>query len=188
MYTYAAILHIHPPSTHPPFTDSLSAPTIIPESDALVAIGCLENVTYNCRADEDDIFWELNGRQIEGEMAITRYRNANIFVEDQSGGDMSSTLTVTLEGRQVLGSDPVPVLCYAFSDAEFNATPGKMFYIIQFGEVVFSFGSRLVTVNIDRCCTFFACTPCASRPVPYVFFMCRCSISPGKPAAELPIR
>ena len=77
-------------------------------------------------------------------MAITRYRNACIFVEDRSGGDMSSTLTVTLEGRQALGSDPVPVLCYALSEAEFYASPGKTFYIIQFGEVFFSFDGRLV--------------------------------------------
>jgi len=126
-----------------PITDSLSAPTIDPPSDALVAIGSSDNVTYNCRADEDAILWELNGRQIQGQMTITMYRNAHIFVEDQSEEDMSSTLTVTLEGRQILGSDPVSVLCLTFSEADFYTSRGETFNIIQFGEGLFSFCDRL---------------------------------------------
>ena len=138
-----------PPPT--PTTDSLRAPTILPPNDTLVAIGSPENVTYNCTAGEGDIFWELNGGQIRGEMARAVYRNAHIFVEDQSGGDMPSTLTVTLEGRQNLGSDPVPVLCLTFSEADFYTSRGETFYIIQFGEGFFSFCGRLQCFG---CCEY----------------------------------
>ena len=67
----------------PPITDILSVPTILPASDTLFAIGSPEDVTYNCRANEDDIFWELNGRQIQGEITKAMYRNAHIFIETE---------------------------------------------------------------------------------------------------------
>ena len=119
------------------------------------------------------------------------YRNASIFIEDQSGGDMSSTLTVTLEGRQVLGRDPVPVLCYAFSEAAFYASPGKTFYIIQFGKVFAVDFNVLVPRALADAPLFCVHTMCCALPTLYlyhVFFMCRCSISSEKPTAELPIR
>ena len=170
MCVYAAILHVLPPSA--PITDSLT-PTVLPAYDTLVAIGSPDNVTYNCRANADDTFWELNGRQIQGEVTKAMYRNAHIFIEDQSGGNVSSTLTVTLEGREVLGRDPVPVLCYALSEAEFYASPGKTFYIIQFGEVFCCRLQCFGIMSIGRCSTFLCAhhVLCIAHSIPVPCFL-----------------
>ena len=123
-------------STTRAYAGSLEPPSLSPMRDTLIPIGSSENVTYTCETDEQlMIIWQLNGRQIQGSMARATYRNIDIFIDDMVAMTRAvSTLVVTREGRDVLGSEPIPVQCHVFDEADFSIIGGNQYYIIQFSE------------------------------------------------------
>ena len=118
-------------------TAGVDRPNIMPAEDAFIPTDNISNVTFVCSSEADNIYWQLNGRQLQNEDEIQLYANRSIFITDSIDNNTYSTsLMVALEGRRVLAmvADPIEVKCQAFNRSDFSSNSTKTYNIFQYGK------------------------------------------------------
>ena len=92
------------------------------------------NVTFLCEVVGSAMFtplWELSGLQIR-----TSNPSEGYIIED-SPDALSSTLTVTEQGREFIGLEVISVECHAHHTSQFRLVKGQqILYIVQFGRYI----------------------------------------------------
>ena len=108
--------------------------TITAVTDHVIPSSSPDDVEFSCEVAGDADYsplWVLSGRQLPS-------TSPGRFIIADSGDGLSSTLTVTAEGRRSVDLDLITVACHADnSNNEFRIVEGlQILYIVLFGKTM----------------------------------------------------
>ena len=103
------------------------------ETELVIPASSEANVEFSClltgsETDGYSPLWAVSGRQI-----LSPSEN---FIIQTPSDNLSSSLTVTMAGREAVGLQEISVECHADNQAKFRLVEGKeTLFIIQFSEL-----------------------------------------------------
>ena len=97
-----------------------------------------KNNTYSCSVTGNrQAIWEINNRQISGQIARDDFSNIGVFVTGALGG-RTTQLVFTQMGRDTyvaLNQSRIPIRCTAFDNERPVTEFGEFFFINIYGEL-----------------------------------------------------